>query len=65
MFPDDTVVHLKQVHLELLLKNVYVVERINLSSLSREHARLNVVAADLSHRHKSDDFNSFLMHLFF
>ncbi len=27
--------------------------------------RLNVIAADLSRRHKSDDFNSFLMHLFF
>jgi hypothetical protein len=41
------------------------VERIDLSSLGREHVMLNVVAADLSCRHKSDDFNSFLMHLFF
>ncbi len=42
-----------------------IVERIYLSSLGREYARLKVVAADLGHRHKSDDFNSFLMHLFF
>jgi hypothetical protein len=42
-----------------------IVERIDLSSLVREHTKLNVVAADLGHRHKSDDFNSFLMHLFF
>jgi hypothetical protein len=42
-----------------------VVERIDLAPLGREYARVNVVAADLGHRHKSDDFNSFLMHLFF
>ena len=40
-------------------------ERIDLSSLGKGYARLNVVAADLGRRHKSDDFNSFLMHLFF
>ncbi len=44
---------------------IYIVERIDLSSLGREYARLNVVMADLGRRHKSDDFNSFLMHLFF
>jgi hypothetical protein len=49
----------------MLQQNKLVVERIDLSSLGRGHARLNVVAADLSRRHKSDDFNSFLMHLFF
>jgi hypothetical protein len=49
------------------LKNVnnYNVERIDLSALGREYTWLNVMAADLGHRHKSDDFNSFLMHLFF
>jgi hypothetical protein len=47
------------------VKNIFNVERIDLSPLSREYARLNVMAADLGSRHKSDDFNSFLMHLFF
>jgi len=41
------------------------VERIDLGPDGQMHIRLNVVAADLSCRHKSDDFNSFLMHLFF
>ncbi len=41
------------------------VERIGLASLSRRYDRLNVIAADLSCRHKSDDSDSFLMHLFF
>ncbi len=50
---------------EKLRTYLTAVERIDLSSLSRGHARLNVVAADLSCSHKSDDSNSFLMHLFF
>ncbi len=41
------------------------VERIDLMSFGRIFARPIVMAADLSHRHKSDDFNSFLIHLFF
>jgi hypothetical protein len=41
------------------------VERIDLASFSRIPVRPKVVAADLGRRHKSDDFNSFLMHLFF
>ncbi len=45
--------------------NLYLVERIDLALLSRIHVRPKVMAADLGHRHKSDDFNSFLMHLFF
>jgi hypothetical protein len=48
-----------------VLLNTKIVERIDLSSLGREYARPNVVATDLSHRHKSDDFKSFLMHLLF
>ena len=40
-------------------------ERIGLALVGRMSVKLNVRAADLSHRHKSDDFNSFLMHLFF
>ena len=41
------------------------VERIDLTSFGRIFARPIVMAADLSRRHKSDDFNSFLIHLFF
>ncbi len=41
------------------------VERIDLASFSRIYVRLKVMAADLGHRHKSDGFNSFLVHLFF
>jgi hypothetical protein len=41
-----------------------VVERIDLMSFDRICTRPIVMAADLSRRHKSDDFNSFLIHLF-
>ncbi len=41
------------------------VERIESMPDGWMHVRLDVMAADLSQRHKSDDFNSFLMHLFF
>ena len=41
------------------------VERIDLMSFGRIFARPIVMAEDLSRRHKSDDFNSFLIHLFF
>ncbi len=41
------------------------VERIDLTTFGRIVARSIVMAADLSRRHKSDDFNSFLIHLFF
>jgi len=42
-----------------------IVERIEFLPDRQMHVRLDVVAADLSRRHKSDDFNSFLVHLFF
>jgi hypothetical protein len=42
-----------------------IVERISLTSFSGMFDGLDVGAADLSRRHKSDDFNSFLMQLFF
>ena len=41
------------------------VERIDLTSFGRIVARPIVMVADLGRRHKSDDFNSFLIHLFF
>jgi hypothetical protein len=41
------------------------VERIELMPDGQTHIRLDVMAPDLSRRHKSDDFNSFLMHWFF
>ncbi len=43
---------------------INIVERIDLAPDGEIRVRLNVTAADLGHRHKSDDFNSFLMHLF-
>jgi hypothetical protein len=42
-----------------------IVERISLMPFGRMFGGLDVRAADLSQRHKSDDFDSFLMHLFF
>jgi hypothetical protein len=50
---------------DLYMHKLQSVERIDLASFDREIIRPNVVAADLGHNHKSDDFNSFLMHLFF
>ncbi len=44
---------------------MHFVERIGLASFGRMSGKLNVRAADLGRRHKTDDFNSFLMHLFF
>ncbi len=41
------------------------VERVELTPDGQMHVRLDVMAADLSRRHKSDDSDSFLMHLFF
>jgi len=41
------------------------VERIELTPDGGMHIRLDVMVADSCQRHKSDDFNSFLMHLFF
>jgi len=41
------------------------VERIGLMAFGRMFNGLDNEAADLSQRHKFDDFNSFLMHLFF
>ncbi len=46
-------------------QKVTTVERMDLTSLSRMYVKLKVIAADLGHRHKSANFNSFLMHLFF
>ncbi len=43
---------------------INIVKRIDLAPDGEIHVWLNVIAADLGHRHKSDDFNSFLMHLF-
>ncbi len=48
--------------IKVIIRNV---ERIDLTSFGRIFARPIVMAADLSRRHKSDDFNSFLIHLFF
>ncbi len=45
--------------------NVDCVERIDLALLRRVYDRLKVIVADLSRRHKSDDSNSKLMHLFY
>jgi hypothetical protein len=42
-----------------------VVAGVELMPDGQMHIRLDVMAADLSQRHKSDDFNSFLMHRFF
>jgi hypothetical protein len=55
-------------HFCALLKGVEEmesVERVELMPDGQMHVRLDIMAADLSRRHKSDDFNSFLMHLFF
>ncbi len=50
---------------DLYMHKLQSVERIDLALFDREIVRPNDVAADLGHNHKSDDFNSFLMHLFF
>ncbi len=49
----------------LVIQKQQIVERIDLASFGKKDVRLKVVAAYLGRRHKSDDFNSFLMHLFF
>jgi hypothetical protein len=47
------------------MMNKLAVERIDLMSFGRIFARPIVLPAGLSRRHKSDNFNSFLIHMFF
>jgi hypothetical protein len=51
--------------LGLVMSLIFTVERIDLASFGKKEVRLKVVAADLGRRHKCDNFNSFLTHLFF